>query len=219
MATPKVILSLPPDSHPDCIRGTYINRDEGLLGLAKGAMQSMYEVYDKVNTLGMSVRDKSKLAREALPHIERVASKVGRSIEQLRARRVQLDKELHDKIVGDGRDHMGGEIRTFLRTLPRGDAVVKVADAARVGDRQTVAAALSGPTYLSGMTPEQREVLRGLARNALEPDSTGLLADVDTNLARVEQAHEVFMTKTASHIREWQSQDDALISKALGGAA
>lgn len=218
-APTKVILSLPPDSHPDSIRGTYLARDESLLGSMRSAMQSMYDVYDKVNTLGSTVRDKQRLAREALPHVERVTSSVGKAIEQLRKRREALDKQLDEKIIGDGRDPVGAEIRSLLQRMPKGNAAIKVADAARLGDRRTVAAALSAPAWVSGLDEQQRTTLRDVARKALEPDLHGLLGDLAANIERVERAHDVFMNRTAGLIRGWQSQDDALIAKALGGAA
>jgi hypothetical protein len=213
----KLVLSLPPDSHPSVISRRYAER-ESVVGVAVEAMEAGYSVFGTINELAGQVRDKARLAQQALPHVERAASKFGRAIDALRARRDALDKQLTEKIVGDGRDHVGGEIRAHLKSL-KAAAVLKVADAARLGDRRTVAAALSAPAYLSGLDEKQQETLRGVVRQALEPDLTGVLADLDANLARVERANTVFLEKTAASIRAWRSQDDELIGKALGGAA
>lgn len=212
----KLQLALPPSSIPDVISRRHAER-EPVVGIGYDAMETGYGVFGTINELAAQVRDKPKLAAAVLPHVDRALAKFDKAIEAHDSRVAALDKHIADRVVGDGRDHVGGEIRQFLRESKTG--VTKVLDAARRGERRTVAAALSAPSFLSGITDEQREVLLDAARKVLEPESEDVLADLRMNRARLHTARETFLQKTAAFLKSWRSDDDALLAKSLGGAA
>lgn len=217
----RLVMSLPESSHPLTIRGEHITKHEALLGTARGAMESAYDVFGRVTELAQQFtrekRPQARLAEAALPHVERAVARFGQAIETLRARREATRVAIDKKLEGDGRDAVGGEIRSHIAKSE--SPVTKLADLVRAGDRRSVAAVLSAPPFLSGLTPEQREQVRALAATSFEPDDHGLLGDLDANLGRLEAANNVFLTLSAKQLKAWRDDTDEVIRKKLGGVS
>lgn len=210
-----VVLSLPPDSHPDVVRGEHIARDAVLLESARAPMRLAYDTIRVMEELARDVVNKEKLANAAQPRFEAVVARYFSTLDSLHKRRDALEKDVASRVVGDGRDPMGAEIRAHLKSRKDGGLTTATA-AARKGDRRTVAAVLSAPAYLSGMSDEEHARFAALARELLEPDLVGLARDLGENIERVERGRVAFTERAATLMRAWRAPDDEVINRRLG---
>ncbi|MCZ8131502.1 MAG: hypothetical protein O9284_09390 [Steroidobacteraceae bacterium] len=216
MTTPKLVLTLPPDSHPENIRGEFLQKDPALLATAREAMSHAYAIAGAADDLARSVKDRAKLVPSLQPKFESAVGRFARAIDALGQRRAALEQEVTTRVVGDGRDPVHAEVRAHLKSQRDGGLSLAM-NAARLGDRRTVAAVLSAPAYLSGMSPAEHAQFAAVAREMLEPEAVGLIKDIDMNAARVQKASVAFAERAAALIRAWRSGDDELIAKKLEG--
>lgn len=83
---------------------------------------------------------------------------------------------------------MATEIRTHLKSLKASERVGFLGRAVETGDRQTVAAFLSAPAFLSGADGKDQERVRAHAYEKWDPLTSGQLAAVRTMIDRVQAA-------------------------------
>lgn len=105
---------------------------------------------------------------------ERVALTVDRRVKELDGYLDTLDKQVtHALTDPNGRSAEGiavaTEIRAHVKGLAKGKRFSFVTEAIGNGDLPTVAAAINGPAFLSGLTPEEQGQLRVLAAQKFAP--------------------------------------------------
>jgi hypothetical protein len=210
-----IVLTLPPSSHPEAIRGEFLDKDPQLVELARAPMKLAYETVGTIEPLAREVRDTNKLAQHAQPRFEQVVKRYAHTIDQLARRRESVAKEIDQRVVGTGVDPIHAEVRAHLKAQPDGGLTLAM-KAARLGERRTVQAVLQAPAYLSGMSEDEHARFRAVAAETLEPELTGLARDLDANLARVQKASEAFTEHAVKLLNRWRSHDDDIISARLG---
>ncbi len=202
-------IDLPPTSHPSMIRGS----GPGATA-AKAAMGGMYEAHGQIIDLGKSVKDKSQIPGAALPHMERAVSKAGAAQELLTGQIVTLAKELATEIKGQP-TAAAAEIRAFWarKKTPLGALGMLFHNAAE--NRDTVAAILQAPGYLSRLSDDNLLMLRDQAAKSLCPEKHAMLAETRVALGVLDRAVESFTAKTTAMLNRWASKDAKIIREVL----
>ena len=93
-------------------------------------------------------------------------------------------------------------------------AIVKT-EIVETGDLTTIAAVLSAPAYLSGLTEKQHDLIRTFAAQTLAPEQTAQRAEAVEALGRVTKANDHFMERIGNQLREWRDDDAKIIQEAL----
>jgi len=89
----------------------------------------------------------------------KLAAKWDASINTLRKNVASMERELAAPVVQQGSALIAAEIRRHLAELPAAKRQSLLEAAIAEGDAVTVSAALAGPAYLSGLSPEMHKLL------------------------------------------------------------
>ncbi|PPD29008.1 MAG: hypothetical protein CTY20_07830 [Hyphomicrobium sp.] len=205
---------IPTDLHP-----------EGLLGDSEpvhAGKHALDAVYTTVGTILKTERDmglaerpnpilQAEIARLGMPHLEKTAATVGTTIDS-----VERTKQLAEAAISSAlkaKDAaIAAEVRTYLRSKEKG-VVTELLTAARNGDVELVAAALSAPHYLSGLTAEQASELRNIAALTFAPGHSAMLDDCNRVLERLNRAQEYLVDWSRKAKSRWL--DSSAATKAL----
>lgn len=201
------------------------------LSIAQAALTTSYTAYAKVEEavgslpLGDEVRmvngRPTKLAGGAVDQLvaategasKRVLSVVQKNYEELGKIEQTLDQQVAAAIDDPARKTPVGlsvatEIRAHVKALPDGKRATFAYAAVEAGDKQTVAALLHAPPYLSGLTDKQMAALRQRAAHAFAPVET-------TQLEAVRNAADM-VASAGSRLVERFSRVQAMASSAEG---
>jgi len=146
----------------------------------------------------------AEFAAAARAAFDRAAATIDNRKTELEGYRDQLAKRItaalfrsedaHPQAIaqaGEIRAHMKGEKQRFRLLV----------DAIEAGDRQTVAAVLAAPPYLSGLTPKQHSELRGLAERKFAPTETAQRDAADAIIAHVMKVASVFVGRLGEALK------------------
>lgn len=84
--------------------------------------------------------------------------------------RERLALAIDESLVPERRTCEAAEIRGHFASLPDADRLKLLEERVEAGDLETVAAALSGPSFLSGLTDDQRKKIRDQAEQRFAPE-------------------------------------------------
>lgn len=213
MATEKtggvvVRLDIPPDHHPDTLRG----KSPGAV-LGRATLTTIYEAYAKINDVAAKVQDKGRMASAAQPFCERAVSQAGRCMETLTAQIKELDATIAEKINVPVEPHLAGQIRGHF--AGRKSAMSEINEAIERGDTATAAAVLKAPAYLSGLTEKNQGLLRARAGQRFAPSEVADREETVAARTRVEKAGSHFMEVMAGRLREWSDVDHKILEEEL----
>lgn len=203
-----VRLDIPPDHHPDTLRG----KSPGA-NLGRQALTGIYEAYGKINDTAAKVADKGRLASAAQPFAERAVQQAGRAVTTLQGQIKALDSEIAAAIITQVEPQLASQIRAHFAKA--GSALVGIKTAIDNGDKATTAAVLKAPAFLSGLTDKNQAVLRMAAAERYAPDQVQQRSETTAALERVERATEHFTTTVAGKLRQWRDEDAKIIQEAL----
>ncbi len=202
-------LDITPSEHPSIIQGS----GPGATA-AKAAMGKMYESHGALIDLGKSVKDKTQIPGAATGPMEKAVSTAGEAQELLTSQIVTLAGEIATEIKGNPTP-AAAEIRAYWN----GKGSKRILELGQIftegKDRDTMAAILSGPAYLSGLTPDNMLMLRDQAAQSLCPEKRELLAETRTALGILDKAVETFTSKTTALLNRWASKDAKIIREVL----
>lgn len=201
-----VRIDIPPDHHPDTLRG-----DSPATQTGREALTHLYDAYGKINDAARVVRDKGRLASRAQPFAESAIRRADATLGRLRTMRDRLGNAIEAAITPVQVPNERSDIRAYWRAqkTPLGGLSKVIAS----GDMATISAVLSGPAYLSGLTDEQQELLRQQAARVVAPDQTSQLSDTEAAIQRVERALSHFTDTIAVNIRAWRDEDHKHLEK------
>lgn len=203
---PPAELAAPIDHRPEAaVRGPFIEKQPELLASARAPLQAMCDLSGKLHEAAARVRDRAALAREAAPTMERVTRQLDALVADLTSRREALERQIISTITPPARDEIAAEVRAHFKS--RKDAFAEIVALVRGGDARTTAAVLSAQPFLSGMTPEQQDVIRQAARTKFVPEQHGLSEDLGRCLDRVRAAGAAFVVRVGGELHKWQQPD------------
>jgi len=163
-------LRVTPSFHPQTVRSIaeYDDDTSGVLAGAESAFNEAYigvgRVHDareaaKTNPTWNEAQQIIEVASFADKMTANLAKRFDTATVNLNRVIEGLERDLSQPIAGAGVGGMAGEIRSYIHALPEGQRSGFIQRAIDAGDERTVGAALAGPAYLSGITPEQQSVL------------------------------------------------------------
>lgn len=145
--------------------------------------------------------------KAAVPTLEKTGGDVFRVLDSLNTMRntqlAALDSALREK-----QQHLGGEIRSIIRTAK--NPFAEAGAAIRDGDLEVAAAVLAASPRVSGLTAEQHAQLRLQAQIQFAPDTRKLLDDTERAIMRVERARDFLTDYTRKKKIEWQPSSAAV---------
>lgn len=138
----------------------------------------------------------AELAEAATAAFERGAPVVDRRKKEIEDVRTKLAARVHAAIftVQDNRPEriaQAAEIRGHFKAEK--SPFKLIADAIKAGDRQTAAAVLSAPAFLSGLTAKQHAELQSLAEKTFAPEDSAQVAACDAVLDHLMRASQTFV--------------------------
>jgi hypothetical protein len=204
-------LDIPPDLHPEVIRGNHIECHSDVLNTARGAMSNLYGVWAKINDIAGRVDNKALLASKAQDVIGQALEATDRQRAELLKRREYVARRVERTIRPPQQDPAASEIRQCLRQQK--NPSMQLSNLVKQGDRRSVAAALSAPPYLSGLSQEQQQAVEQQARHAFAPDEQGLMEDIDSAVWQIDHAASKFRDELGSQIAAWRNKDHELLQE------
>lgn len=130
-----------------------------------------------------------RIASEAERVVKRIEGKVKPTIERSAQEVRSLNRTLDDRLgIGADSKH-GAEIRAQLARMTPEERKQVAHDAVVNGDKDVIAAVLHGPTFLVGMTAEEKRNLRDRFAQQTEPGIVQQIRDAETAGRRLEDAH------------------------------
>ena len=149
-------------------------------------LDALKQARDPRVTVARHNEDLAEKAEAAAKRIEaRLPETLKAGMDHERALRARLDEQL-----GIARDsEFGAEIRARLASMKPDERLQAIYTAAAEGDTHTVAAAVHGPTFLTGLGPEEREKVRHRLASQKAPKLVAELEAVKRSAAKLEEAH------------------------------
>jgi len=204
-----VRIDIPPDHHPDLIRG-----ESPGAALGRETLTRLYDAYGKINDVAKQVTDKGRLAAAAQPFAERAVHTAGANINRLRQQVEHLDAEIGRALAPPVEPQLASQIRAHW-AQQGSEKITGLGRAIKEGDITTTAAVLCAPAYLSGLTADNQAMLRMMAAQRFAPEQVQARAEAADALERADRATRHFMTKMAASIREWSDKDQRVIEEGL----
>ncbi len=118
-----------------------------------------------------------------------VANHVKAMQTQVEKMEADLNASLNDPVLNMP---LAGEIRAHVKGMPKTKRQTFLADAARRGDKQTVAAVFGAPAYLSGLEDDEHASLRAQILEALVPEKQAAVVAARRVLRHVQKAADSF---------------------------
>lgn len=196
-----------PSYHPDVVQGDYITHPDNanLLGTARDVLAQTYQLWGSLNDATSKVENKKMLAQRArkevdatLPQLDRARAQLVREREKLRDR---IAKTLRPEKPGD--PSVASEIRSYLRS--EGQPLERALERIKAGDLQSVQAVLSAPAYLSGLKPEQYQLVEDAATRRFHDADRGLIEDIGQAVGSIEAAGSAFVAHHANLEAQWNA--------------
>jgi hypothetical protein len=193
---------VPPDFHPETLRGDDIPTRAGKHGLT-----GLYTTWDKLGALEREVKDKSKLLKHVGNEMVRALAKSEETVKHIQGLEKNNDNHIRNELRGK-KDAYSAELRAFYKG--KFSELVRAAEA----DLQTAGAVWDCPAVLLGLTPEQASILRDRIEAAHVPDSYRDRKSARAAIAKLEAARERFGRHYMVKMGQWESSDDVLIAAA-----
>ncbi len=207
MMTKLRIPELAIDNHPDLVQNPAI-----ALNSARWALKTIWESWHKLRDAELVTTDKKRLARAAQSVVSHADSTCVEAVRMMDSFRKDIETKLTNEITPARPDAAAAEIRAHWKAQEH--AFVSLGAAVKAKDRRTMAAVLSCPAYLSGLTDEQHSTLLGLARESWFPEETATLKDIDLHSRRVLLAQGTVKSTLEPLIKEWSGEKE---EKAFAG--
>ena len=118
--------------------------------------------------------DVTELATAAEMRWKKLAPTIDKQVHHLTQQQAALAKKVSEAIEDPLRKTQEGlsvatSIRDYVKALPEGERMKFVTDAVAAGDKQTCAAIIHAPSYLSGLSSGACDVIRDLAGERFDP--------------------------------------------------
>ncbi len=172
---------VPPDLHPDVIKGIE-EYDEEMHPHVAPAISALSEVYEGLNSIHMArqAAEKNPTWNEASKVIQtadfadkvtqRAAKRVDSVLGSMKKTIESLEGELSTPLdQAAGSRPINSEIRAYVRGLSSEERMRWFNDALRSGDTLSLVATLGGPAYLAGWTSEMQAALIRRYHEATNP--------------------------------------------------
>ncbi|MEX2125598.1 MAG: hypothetical protein WD795_17045 [Woeseia sp.] len=238
MAVP-INFQLSPDFHPQTLRSDNTALRDGIesaytaWGRVKNTLQELESAAkgdrptvpqrkmtptDQARLDAWSVRTSShraEFARKAQPMIEGAGTRLDRSLVSARAQRQKLSDELERDLVPSpttGAHHV--EIRATVREMKK--PLDTLMTAINQGDREVVAACVSAPGLVTGLTNEQRDLVRQTALKRWFPEKVEALKNLDSDLDRAQRMRDAFLEDMTTTMSGLVDQESRIIARGLG---
>ena len=203
---PEINLNVPLSTHPTVAERFVSHADTTVSGHGKVAQRAFESAYGRlaaVDAEAAAIVGDKDLSAEAqarkVAEARAAASSAAREtlsmeVERLTNAIAHTEQALVKSAAPEHATASREEIRSFVRSLSERERMVFVSKAAERGDKETVFAVLSAPTYLSGLDALRADELASLRRDAL--------AKLDpiqgTQLAELERLREAAATALGS---------------------
>lgn len=147
-------------------------RDGPAAGTVKAGLEKaramLVQLFDQVEEIRTDRRrteyGRAIDARDAIRKgFSSIKSTLDESYNGLGEARERLAVAIDEALVPERRTCEPSEVRGHLAGLPDADRLKLLEERVEAGDLETVAAALSGPAFLSGLTEDQRKIIRARA--------------------------------------------------------
>lgn len=220
---------VPASVHPDMVLPLAGALDrEGTPGraaysAARAALGELRDTYAAIEDAERAVRDaeppaaapglrraagarEEELAEAATRAFDRTAASVDRRVASMRGARDALAARLSEALADPAAATPQGiaiaqEVRAHFRALGADERHAFLSAAVEAGDRRTVAALLSAPPYLSGMTPEVAASLRSRAADRWAPVESAQARALERAVDRVIDASRALVERYAAVVR------------------
>lgn len=142
------------------------------------------------------------LADATAKSAQRVLQTVDRRINDIEACANTVRAQINNAIDHSGRQSPSGiaegtEVRAYVRGLPETQRFTFIKQAVDSGDLRTVAAVLHSPAYLSGLSREHHDLMRGLAEAKFAPTERNLLTGMTKAVNHLRQGADVLNRRTS----------------------
>jgi len=190
------------------------------VGWARSFLQEANTAWEGINSLRTN-RDPEvtedghvlRVNKTVQEQAQRLEKSLDKARSNLNMARTKYRQEIADLAKLDDTRH-GAEIRSVIRAMKPEERQTAILQAMQEDDRETLAAALSGPAIAAGLTREQQKNLRDKFEKRVAPKAFEALAAVNRAEDRAFDAFEQFRANSgklgaedrAKHIREKQAQ-------------
>ncbi|MCC6920495.1 MAG: hypothetical protein IT548_14960 [Alphaproteobacteria bacterium] len=210
----------------------------GVSAFAAGreALRLCHEAYARINDAEAEVRKTSpkvtrrsatganhtsiamnyeELADAASRALARLSPSIDRRVEELKRHFDTLTKAVETALDDPKRKTPEGlalasEVRAHLKSLPEAKRLKFAAEAVDAGDRETVAALLQAPPFLSGFDAQAMSILRARAANKFAGVESAQLEAVNTLIERATGAGGRLMRRFSEVIDRRKPKSDAI---------
>lgn len=187
------------------------------LGLVHGAFVAAYEGLATIHNARKSVANNPtlneaariiKVADFAEKKQDAITKKFDAAYKNLSAAIKTTEEALNEPITGTSGvsgNLLNGEIRSYVRGLPREERYKFLAEAQASGDAQTLVAVLGAPAYLSGISEAQRAAYTRRFHMANNPELAARLDVMKTGLRLLEESAPIVLTEVEKAIgADWR---------------
>jgi len=212
-------IDAPNQLHPAHIPEDQAENISGV-GWARNFLQEASKAWNGINDMRVN-RDPEhtedahvlRINEQVQKQAQRLEQSLDKAREHLNMSRTKYRQEIADAAKLDDSRH-GAEIRSVIRAMKPEERQTAILQAMQEDDRETLAAALSGPAIAAGLTREQQKNLRDKFEQRVAPKAFEALAAVNRAEDRAFDAFEQFRANSgklaaedrAKHIREKQAQ-------------
>ena len=165
----EVNASVSPSLHPDNVTSIagYDESTADSVADAVAAFATAYEGLSNVHAARKAAQQNPALTEPAQvlvvadfaeKHFKRIAAKFDAALARLNGSITDAQRQLSQPLEGAASGGYTAEIRAYVKGLNRGDRSAFMNDAVRAGDAKTLSAVLGAPPYLSGLSPEERDL-------------------------------------------------------------
>lgn len=173
---------------------------DGALRETAGALDNVVNVWADIRThyrrtmldLTMPAYGRAKaVAKYMRPKVDAALSRLDKAAASVKRELAELEKKHAPKPGNLSETMLEGEVRAYLRTLPEHELVMKLGEAATLGDVVTLRAALLAPPILLTIPEPVRETVETAYAQAMDPEGferRGLLEKAAAMIARSARA-------------------------------
>jgi len=200
------------DNHPELVTNEAI-----ALNPARYALRQIWESWAKLREAEAVTTDKRRLARAAQSVVNHTGKVADEALKNLDSFRKDLDAKVENGVAPKAADPAALEIRAHFKNQRH--PVKLFGERVTAGDRRTVAAVLSAPAFLSGLTDEQHRTMRDHARRTFFPEECATIDDIDRHGQRVIIAMSMVKSTLEPLIKEWSGEKEEKAFAAFNGGA
>ncbi len=189
------------DNHPDLVTNPAI-----ALNPARSVLTHLWDQWERLRSAEVVATDKRRLAHAAQGVVKSIDDRAVEALRMMDSFRKDIEAKLTSEITPARVDAAAAEIRAHWKGQRH--PFTGLSSLVRAKDRRTMAAVLSAPAYLSGLTDEQHQTLLGLARESWFPEETKTLADIERHGQRVLIAQGTVKSTLEPRIKRWLGEEE-----------